>query len=130
LHPPSFRDQRITPTQQVDFSRRFGSLQTYVLHQFRAAESVAGADRLERRRERQAVGLGDAGVYWHSDLSYKERPSLGSLLHAQKLPAEGGDTLFANQHLAWDTPPEALRAAVHSNARLRSGNTLPTLPST
>jgi taurine dioxygenase len=59
------------------------------------------------------IGLGDAGHFWHSDLSYKETPSLGSLLHAQELPAEGGDTLFANMHLAWDTLPQALRDAVN-----------------
>jgi taurine dioxygenase len=58
------------------------------------------------------IGLGDAGHFWHSDLSYKETPSLGSMLHAQELPAEGGDTLFANMHLAWDTLPAALRNAV------------------
>jgi taurine dioxygenase len=50
-------------------------------------------------------------VFWHSDLSYKERPSLGSLLYAQELPATGGDTLFANQHLAWDHLPATLRQA-------------------
>jgi taurine dioxygenase len=58
------------------------------------------------------IGLGDAGHYWHSDLSYKEKPSLGSLLHAQELPEEGGDTLFANMHLAWDTLPGALKRQV------------------
>ena len=62
----------------------------------------------------QPIGLGDAGHFWHSDLSYKETPSLGSLLHAQELPAEGGDTLFANMHLAWDTLPQALRDAVQA----------------
>jgi taurine dioxygenase len=60
----------------------------------------------------QPIGLGDAGQFWHSDLSYKERPSLGSLLHAQELPAEGGDTLFADMHRAWDTLPLALKNAI------------------
>ena len=111
-HVLVFRDQRITPQQQVDFSRRFGPLQTHVLHQFALpgqAQVLIVSNVVE---DGKPVGLGDAGVYWHSDLSYKERPSLGSLLHAQELPAEGGDTLFANQHLAWEALPDALRAAV------------------
>ena len=64
------------------------------------------------KQDGKPIGLGDAGHYWHSDLSYKERPSLGSLLHAQELPREGGDTLFANQHLAFDTLPAELRRAI------------------
>ena len=112
-HVLVFREQRITPQQQVDFSRRFGPLQIHVLHQFQLKnhpEILVVANVIENG---QPIGLGDAGVYWHSDLSYKEKPSLGSMLHAQELPAEGGDTLFANMHLAWDTLPAALREAVH-----------------
>ena len=111
-HVLVFRDQRITPGQQVEFSRRFGPLQTHVLHQFALAGQPQVLIVSNVVENGKPIGLGDAGVYWHSDLSYKEKPSLGSLLHAQELPAEGGDTLFANQHLAWDTLPEALRAAV------------------
>lgn len=111
-HVLVFRDQRITPEQQIAFSRRFGPLQVHVLHQFHLEgypEILTVSNIVENG---QPLGLGDAGHYWHSDLSYKERPSLGSLLHAQELPAEGGDTLFANMHLAWETLPEALRKAV------------------
>ncbi|MCY3929924.1 MAG: TauD/TfdA family dioxygenase, partial [Acidobacteria bacterium] len=60
----------------------------------------------------QNIGLGDAGKFWHSDLSYKALPSLGSMLHAQELPDEGGDTLFADMHKAWDAVPAALRTLV------------------
>jgi taurine dioxygenase len=106
------RDQRITPEQHIDFSRRFGPLQIHVLHQFQLSghpEILIVSNVMENGKP---IGLGDAGHFWHSDLSYKETPSLGSLLHAQELPAEGGDTLFANMHLAWDTLPQALRDAV------------------
>ncbi|WP_321898469.1 TauD/TfdA dioxygenase family protein [Paraburkholderia heleia] len=111
-HVLVFRDQRITPEQQVEFSRRFGPLQIHVLHQFALAgypEVLIVSNIVENGKP---IGLGDAGHFWHSDLSYKEKPSLGSLLHAKELPAEGGDTLFANMHLAWDTLPAHLRSAV------------------
>ncbi len=111
-HVLVFRDQRITPAQQIAFSRRFGPLQIHVLHQFQLPghpEVLVVSNVVENGKP---IGLGDAGHFWHSDLSYKEKPSLGSLLHARELPAEGGDTLFANMHLAWDTLPAALQSAV------------------
>lgn len=111
-HVLVFRDQRITPEQQISFSRRFGELQIHVLKQFLLTghpEILIVSNIVEDGRN---VGLGDAGKFWHSDLSYKELPSLGSMLHAQELPSEGGDTLFADMHKAWDAVPEALRKAI------------------
>jgi taurine dioxygenase len=107
-----FRDQRITPQQQVDFSRRFGPLQIHVLRNFQLPSNPEVLIISNIIEDGKPIGLGDAGHFWHSDLSYKETPSLGSMLHAQELPEEGGDTLFANMHLAWDTLPTALRNAV------------------
>ena len=115
-HVVVFRDQRISPDQQISFSRRFGPLQIHVLRQFQLTghpEILIVSNVLE---DGKPIGLGDAGHFWHSDLSYKETPSLGSLLHAQELPAEGGDTLFANMHLAWDTLPQALHDAVEGRS--------------
>jgi taurine dioxygenase len=111
-HVLVFRDLRITPQQQVDFSRRFGPLQIHVLRNFQLAgtpEMLIVSNIVE---DGKPIGLGDAGHFWHSDLSYKETPSLGSMLHAQELPAEGGDTLFANMHLAYDTLPAALKHTI------------------
>jgi len=119
-HVVVFRDQRISPQQQIDFSRRFGVLQIHVLKQFLLAghpEILIVSNIVENG---QPVGLGDAGKYWHSDLSYKELPSLGSMLHAQELPSEGGDTLFADMHRAWDTLPSALREAVEGKQAVHS----------
>jgi taurine dioxygenase len=111
-HVLVFRDQRIPPEQHIAFSKRFGPLQIHVLHQFALAghpEVLVVSNIVENGKP---IGLGDAGHFWHSDLSYKEKPSLGSLLHAQELPRVGGDTLFANMHLAWDELPAHLRSAV------------------
>ena len=111
-HVLIFRDLDITPDEQIAFSRRFGPLQIHVLHQFllkNHPEILIVSNIVENG---QPIGLGDAGHFWHSDLSYKEKPSLGSMLYAQELPAVGGDTLFANQHLAFETLPAHLRKAI------------------
>ncbi len=111
-HVLVFRNQRITPGQQVDFSRRFGPLQIHVLRKFQLAGHPEVLIVSNIKENGEPIGLGDAGHFWHSDLSYVERPSLGSMLHAQELPEEGGDTLFANQHTAYEALPAALKAAI------------------
>nr|WP_198982031.1 TauD/TfdA family dioxygenase [Herbaspirillum sp. ASV7] len=124
-----FRDQRITPEQHIAFSRRFGPLQVHVQNRFHLAgypELLVVSNVIE---DGKPIGLVDAGADWHSDLSYLPRPSMGALLHSQELPAELGDTLYANTANAWDTLPAALKTlladkrAVHSyvyrNERLR-----------
>ncbi|MEX5747164.1 TauD/TfdA dioxygenase family protein [Massilia sp. X63] len=111
-HVLVFRDQTFTPQEQVDFSRRFGRLQTHVLRQFALSGHPEVLVISNIRENDQPVGLGDAGHFWHSDLSYKRVPSLGSMLHAQELPQEGGDTLFANQHAAYDALPGKLKREI------------------
>ncbi|MEO6919892.1 MAG: TauD/TfdA family dioxygenase [Collimonas sp.] len=115
-----FRDQHITPEQHVAFSRRFGPLQVHVLNRFHLQghpEILIVSNVIE---DGKPIGLVDAGADWHSDLSYMPKPSLGSLLHAQELPAEQGDTSFANMFNAYETLPAEVkqllegRRAVHS----------------
>jgi len=115
-----FREQRITPEQHIAFSRRFGPLQVHVLNRFHLQhhpEILIVSNVIENG---QPIGLVDAGADWHSDLSYMPKPSLGSLLHSQELPAEQGDTQFANMFAAYDSLPADIkqtlegRRAVHS----------------
>jgi taurine dioxygenase len=115
-----FREQRITPQQHVAFSRRFGPLQVHVLNRFHLQGYPEILIVSNVVQDGQPIGLVDAGADWHSDLSYMPKPSLGSLLHAQELPAEQGDTSFANMFLAYETLPDDVkrtlegRRAVHS----------------
>jgi taurine dioxygenase len=113
-HVLVFRDQQITPQEHIDFSRRFGPLEIHVLHQFHLKNHPEILIVSNIKEKGEPIGLGDAGVYWHSDISYKPQPSLGSLLHAQELPSEGGDTLFADQHLAWDALSPQLQQRILS----------------
>lgn len=111
-HVLVFREQHISPDEQVDFSRRFGPLQIHVLNQFALPGHPEVLIVSNIKEGGRPIGLGDAGHFWHSDLSYVEKPSLGSMLHAQELPAEGGDTLFANQHAAYDALPDKLKRRI------------------
>ncbi|WP_369659559.1 TauD/TfdA dioxygenase family protein [Variovorax sp. V15] len=111
-HVLVFRNQQITPQEHIDFSHRFGPLEIHVLHQFQLKNHPEILIVSNIKENGEPIGLGDAGVYWHSDISYKPKPSLGSLLHAQELPSEGGDTLFADQHLAWESLSSELQQRI------------------
>ena len=87
-HVLVFRGLDITPAQQVAFSRRFGPLQRHVLSNFALPEQLEVLVISNIKVDGKPIGLGDAGAYWHSDLSYLPTPSLGSMLLAQELPAE------------------------------------------
>jgi taurine dioxygenase len=106
-----FRDQeRLAPADHVGFSRRFGPLEIHVHERYLLRghpEILIVSNVFENGKP---IGLGDAGRYWHSDLSYMAEPSLGSMLHAKELPAEGGDTLFIGMHAAFEALDEPMRA--------------------
>jgi len=105
-----FRDQQqLDPASHIAFSRRFGPLEIHVQKKFLLEGHPELLCVSNEFRNGEPIGLVDAGKYWHSDLSYKPEPSMGSLLHSRILPAEGGDTLFATQHAAYDALPAAMQ---------------------
>jgi taurine dioxygenase len=109
-----FRNQEaLTPDQQIAFSQRFGPLEIHVQHHFHLAghpEILIVSNVIDNGKP---LGLGDAGKYWHSDLSYMALPSLGSLLHSKEWPAAGGDTLFVNMVAAYEALPDDVKARIN-----------------
>jgi len=97
------RGQKLTPHEQLAFAQRFGEPMEYPqLRGLPECPLITPVVKLEHER----VNFG--GV-WHSDTSYLERPPMASMLYALETPPYGGDTLFANQYLAYETLSEGYR---------------------
>ena len=104
-----FRDQNLTPAQQVAFTRRLGPLEIHVSRQYTLPEQPEILLLTNEIRDGKRVSLVDGGSEWHSDLSYLEEPSLGSFLHAIHNPKQGGDTEWQSLYLAYDSLPGAAK---------------------
>ena len=108
-----FRDQRLDPDTQLAFARRFGPVTT-------AHPTVPGLEEHPDVFDVDAQG-GNIARQWHTDVTFVDRPPLGSILRAVVLPSVGGDTLWANTAAAYERLPLALRTlaesleAVHTN---------------
>lgn len=109
-----FRDQRITPSQQVGFTRRFGEIEFNI---FGERWSVPDSPEIvvvsNVTEDGRPIGVRRAGENWHSDMCYTARPPRGTMLHALEIPELHGlplgDTEFASAAAAWDALPEALQ---------------------
>src|SRR5438876_4195470 len=106
------RDQRLAPVQFVAFARRFGPPEPHVIDQFHHPADPNILILSNRKKDRQPVGLADAGTYFHTDYSYLQVPARATMLYSIEVPKVGGNTLFANQYAAYDDLPEALKQRI------------------
>lgn len=120
-----FRGQRLSEQQHIDLSRRFGTLQDHVLKPFLLPDHPQILRITNIVVDGKPIGIGDAGLFWHSDTSYTSKPCRCSLLYAKEVPARDGDrsygdTLFSSLTEAYDAlDPDMKRKleplqAVHS----------------
>ncbi len=97
------RNQNATPQQQLAFARRFGDPIEYPqLKGLSEAPLITPVIKLEHERN-------NFGGIWHSDTTYLPEPPMGSMLLAREVPPYGGDTLFANQYVAYEALSDGLR---------------------
>ena len=115
-----FRDQDITTEQHLAFARNFGDLE---VHPF-APQKPGYPEVLAITHDANSRGKENT---WHSDVTWRLEPSLGSILRALEIPPVGGDTLFADMYAAYDGLKDEVKAkvegkvAVHDFVNFRKG---------
>jgi len=103
-----FRSQKLMPQQQLQFAQRFGEPMSYpMLQGLPECPLITPVVKLEH----ETVNFG--GI-WHSDTAYLERPPMASMLYALEIPPYGGDTMWANMYLAYETLSLGLRRTLDS----------------
>lgn len=101
-----FRDQDMNPERLIRFGQMFGPLHRHPY--------IAGMpdypDVLELSKK-----PGDKrnfGGDWHTDQMFAPKPALGTMLWCKTAPDAGGDTLFTNQYLAYETLSDGMKALI------------------
>ncbi|MFC3228499.1 TauD/TfdA dioxygenase family protein [Marinibaculum pumilum] len=112
-----FRGQHLTPDRFLAVATAFGTPADYpFLHGIEGHPKIIRVAKLEHERV-------NFGGIWHTDTAYLDCPPMGTMLLAEEVPPQGGDTLFANQYLAYETLSPGLRRmldslqAEHSSAK-------------
>ena len=108
-----FRDQDITPTQQLIFAKRWGEphFHPYMPGLPDHPEIIEIVKNPEDTHT--------FGGQWHTDQMFTPTPAMGTMLYAKEVPVAGGDTLFGNLYLAYDALSDGMKAAI---ANLRTFN--------
>jgi len=112
-----FRDQHLTPEQQITFSQLFGPLcrVPYV----RPMDGYPDVIRvLKEADERRISTFGNA---WHSDFSFLDEPPMASILYALEVPMHGGDTLWINMYEAYEALSDGMKRMLRGLRAMHSG---------
>ena len=112
--------QQLSALELEAFGRRWGALLTHPATKHRDTPYVQfiGA---KGRKFRFTLGVHPFGGGWHSDMTWHSTPPIITGLHARRLPGSGGDTAFANQHLAYETLDAETRQRIGSMEAFHTG---------
>ena len=116
-----FRGAPLTAAQLRDFGRCFGELREHVAKDYRHPDfpEIVMMTNQDQDGNYDKVGA-ERGVGWHSDGTFEPVPPKATVLHAIAVPDSGGNTIFANMYLAYDTMPADLKRRVDGKmARFR-----------
>lgn len=101
-----FRDQPLTPAQQVAFGRNFGELH---IHPY--IPPLPGYPEVMALKSRTTgpARMAYQSNRWHTDLTYVQDPPKARILHAVEVPPAGGDTMWLSLYAAYDALSAAMK---------------------
>jgi alpha-ketoglutarate-dependent 2,4-dichlorophenoxyacetate dioxygenase len=107
-----FRDQVLSPAAQVAFARRFGEVQVHVMDQYHANEypELYTLSNLDAAGKPTGKHPDRGTLVWHTDGSWRRATGQATMLYAERLPASGGGTQWADMYSAYDALDAAERA--------------------
>jgi alpha-ketoglutarate-dependent taurine dioxygenase len=113
-----FRGQDLTDADQVELGRRLGEVT--------AGHPVASSDETVKLPEIYNIDSADPEFsfsdVWHTDVTFMEKPPLGSILRAVQLPSYGGDTSWVDSQLAYDSLSAPVRDLADRLTAVHDGN--------
>jgi taurine dioxygenase len=99
----AIRDQELTPEQQLAFARRWGEIH---LHPFMQGMEDHPEILAIIKRPADKKNFGGS---WHTDQMFAPSPAMGTMLYAKQVPSAGGDTMFTNQYLAYESLSDGMK---------------------
>lgn len=106
------RGQELTPEQHIAFSRNFGEHEMHHNKYNRHPDHPELYIVTNKVIDGRPSDTRNVGRQWHSDGAYKLKPSMGSLLYSREIPPVGGDTLFTNMYMAYDTLSPTMKQVI------------------
>ena len=109
-----FRDQDITSEQQINLARKFGPLEKHVY--VKGLENHPEIIRIIKGPQEKHQW----GETWHTDVSYNPKPTKVIILRSRKIPPVGGDTMFSNMEIAYETLDKNIKKRIEGKRAIHS----------
>ena len=109
-----FRNQNITPEEQINLAKKFGPLEKHVY-----VKNLKGYPEIIRIIK-GADEKHQWGETWHTDVSYNPKPTKVIILRSRKIPPVGGDTMFSNMEIAYETLDEEIKMKIEEKKAIHS----------
>lgn len=117
-----FRGQDMTPAEFSQFSSIFGELDIHHMAEHTFPDHPEVRVLSNNKRETKLKGAFRGGHFWHTDISYKKKVALATILHGRTCPPVGADSLVADMYGAYEAMPDSLKSRLEGKMAIHDRN--------